>query len=129
MESVLATVHQEPTQILKTESAKVAHPTASAVSPTPSAMPATLATISTKESASLLLSPAQPVNSDTMESATHLVLKEPANKEVSVKELVQLEHGTTTEDVTEPAQPNTLLPMLASIAALKELLLSMEFVK
>ena len=102
-ESVSATAPQEPTLTLRTEFARAAHPTASHASPTPSAMPVTLAMTSTRVSVSLLLSTALLVNSDTMVFATLLALLELVNKETSARELALLVLGPTTEDATELA--------------------------
>lgn len=106
MEFVSATAHQEPILTLKTESARVAHPTVSVASPTPSVMLAMLDTISKTESVLLPLLTAQLDNSDTMESATEPALKEAAPKETSAKEPALLEHGITMEAATETAQLN-----------------------
>lgn len=59
-------------------------------------------------------------NSDIMESAMPLAHSELALKEVTVKELVQLELGPTIVDATELAQLNSLLMMLASKLAQQE---------
>lgn len=116
-ESASATVPQALTPIQTSVSARAAHPTASAASPTPSATPAMLASTSKTESASPQASTALPANTDTTVSATATAQLEPALKVTSVKELAPLELGHSTTAATEPAPPSTLLLMPASTLA------------
>jgi hypothetical protein len=115
------------TPILRPEFARAALPTASVASPTPSATPATLDTVFPTESASLLLSHAPPVSSNTTEFATPPALKAPALKETSVKGPALLEPGHTTRDATKTAPPITplLMPVLTP-APLEHLLSTMS---
>lgn len=103
---VSATALQEHLRTPKAESAEAALQTASAALPTPSAMPAMLDSTLAKEFVLLQPLPAPQVSSDTTESATLNALREPANKETSARGLALLEHGPSTADATEPAQPN-----------------------
>jgi hypothetical protein len=73
------------------------------------------------ESALLQVSTAHLDNTDIMVSATAPVLLELVSKETSVKELAQLELGHLTTDVTETAQPNSLLLTLVLTHAQLEL--------
>lgn len=129
MESASATAPQEHILTTKTESARAALPTASVASPTPSATLVTLDTTLPTEFVSLPRLPAQQDNTDTTVCAILNAQLVPAPKETSVRELAQLEPGSTTEDATETVLPVSLLLMLASPLALQELPLQTEFVK
>jgi hypothetical protein len=92
-------------------------------------MPATLDLILEMESVSPQLSTVLMVNSDITVSALITVQLEHVLKVTSVKELALLEHGLSTMDVTEHAQPNSLLVMLVLINVLEVPNLSMVYAK
>ena len=128
-ESVSATVLQAATLTLRTESARVALLTVSAVSPTLSATPVTLASTSAKASASLLALLALLVSSDTTASATLLALTVLAPKVTSASALVPPDHGLTTEDAIVLALLPLPLLMPVFRLALKALLSSTASVR
>lgn len=129
MEFVLATVPPPLTPTPQVVSVDHAPAIASVVSPTPSVMLATLATILATESVSLHLLAALPDNSATTEFVTPAAQKVPAHKETIAKEFVQQAPGPIMEVVIETAQPNTQLMMLVSNHAQEEHLLSTVFAK